>query len=395
MPHDPHRLWSDDEVAVSERALALARLAVRHAPHHRAAWLRLGHLSSSATAEGEAEAEACYRTALDRFPADPDLLVGLASLHAQRDATDEALAAVEACLRVRPGDQHAAGLRLDILVGAGRWDEAAACAAAVASHDPTRHTLLKLDAARFMRSGEAAALLERCDAVLARHPAHTGATFYKVMALANLGRRDEARALAALDAVACIDMPAPPGYADGSAFRQALTAEIEAQPFMQDGRQRDAVQGARRVNPLRRTGRPALAQLEAAIKGAIDGYCRDRSDAMPAFFGARPVPARLQMWATVFPCGGVERPHHHPAGWLSGVFYVTAPWSAEASSYRGPLVVGAVAPTEMRVAPPWETIEIEPVPGRLVLFPSHVPHATEPSGSDEPRISIAFDVVPA
>jgi hypothetical protein len=45
------------------------------------------------------------------------------------------------------------------------------------------------------------------------------------------------------------------------------------------------------------------------------------------------------------------------------------------------------------IAPPWGIREIEPVPGRLVLFPSYVPHLTLPSGVAGDRISIAFDVV--
>ncbi|MEJ0041812.1 MAG: putative 2OG-Fe(II) oxygenase [Rhizomicrobium sp.] len=40
------------------------------------------------------------------------------------------------------------------------------------------------------------------------------------------------------------------------------------------------------------------------------------------------------------------------------------------------------------------TRAIEPVPGRLVLFPSYVSHATELTGIDGARISVAFDVVP-
>ena len=37
---------------------------------------------------------------------------------------------------------------------------------------------------------------------------------------------------------------------------------------------------------------------------------------------------------------------------------------------------------------------MEPVPGRLALFPSFVPHATEPCGFDGERISVAFDIIP-
>jgi hypothetical protein len=37
---------------------------------------------------------------------------------------------------------------------------------------------------------------------------------------------------------------------------------------------------------------------------------------------------------------------------------------------------------------------IQPATGRLVLFPSYMWHGTEPFESDEPRMTVAFDVVP-
>jgi hypothetical protein len=82
----------------------------------------------------------------------------------------------------------------------------------------------------------------------------------------------------------------------------------------------------------------------------------------------------------------------HPNGWVTGVYYVSAPRPNGANVYRGPLVIGATG-TEGTREPPWGTREMEPVPGRLVLFPSFVPHATLPSGVAGDRISIAFDVV--
>jgi hypothetical protein len=37
---------------------------------------------------------------------------------------------------------------------------------------------------------------------------------------------------------------------------------------------------------------------------------------------------------------------------------------------------------------------IQPVPGRLVLFPSYMWHGTIPFEDDEVRTTIAFDVIP-
>ncbi len=38
---------------------------------------------------------------------------------------------------------------------------------------------------------------------------------------------------------------------------------------------------------------------------------------------------------------------------------------------------------------------VQPVPGRLVLFPSYMWHGTIPFHDTQPRTTIAFDVVPS
>jgi len=38
---------------------------------------------------------------------------------------------------------------------------------------------------------------------------------------------------------------------------------------------------------------------------------------------------------------------------------------------------------------------VKPERGRLVLFPAYMWHGVEPFESEEPRLSVAFDVVPA
>jgi hypothetical protein len=38
---------------------------------------------------------------------------------------------------------------------------------------------------------------------------------------------------------------------------------------------------------------------------------------------------------------------------------------------------------------------VKPEPGKLVLFPSYMWHGTAPFGGDQPRLTIAFDLIPA
>jgi hypothetical protein len=57
-------------------------------------------------------------------------------------------------------------------------------------------------------------------------------------------------------------------------------------------------------------------------------------------------------------------------------------------------MLGTIDPA-LGVEPPWGVCPVEPVPGRLVLFPSYMPHGTEASACPGDRICVAFDVVPA
>ena len=107
-----------------------------------------------------------------------------------------------------------------------------------------------------------------------------------------------------------------------------------------------------------------------------------------------PEQVKLQAWAVVYGRDGRQESHRHPSGWISGVFYVAGTPDGVSGHYDGALRLG-VLPDGTPFEPPWGVRNIEPVPGRLVLFPSSMPHATAPPGSNDARITVAFDVLPA
>ena len=82
----------------------------------------------------------------------------------------------------------------------------------------------------------------------------------------------------------------------------------------------------------------------------------------------------------------------HPRGWLSSAFYVDVP-PALAEGRQGWLKFGEPGPpTGPRLGPEhW----VQPQPGLLALFPSYMWHGTAPFGGEAPRLTIAFDIVPA
>jgi hypothetical protein len=85
--------------------------------------------------------------------------------------------------------------------------------------------------------------------------------------------------------------------------------------------------------------------------------------------------------------------HIHPAGWISSCYYVAVPPAVKDENARqgwikfGKLAAPVTLKQSVRRA-------IQPVAGRLILFPSYLWHGTIPFHVQVARTTIAFDVVP-
>jgi hypothetical protein len=93
-------------------------------------------------------------------------------------------------------------------------------------------------------------------------------------------------------------------------------------------------------------------------------------------------------WSVRLHAQGFHVCHTHPMGWISSAFYVALPHDLGPAP-AGWLQPGA-PPSDLRLnLPPYA--QIEPRPGRLVLFPSTMWHGTVPFNDGE-RLTIAFDI---
>ncbi len=151
------------------------------------------------------------------------------------------------------------------------------------------------------------------------------------------------------------------------------------------------------IYQLELCGGPRAQQLLAMIRTAVEAYIADRHAlADQPVMARRPKCADLECWASEVHSDGFQVPHIHPAGWLSGVYYVTVPTVDTASdAYAGAIEFGLLSPGEKVGASRIARWRVTPRPGLLLLFPSYFAHWTRPTGTKEPRISVAFDVVPA
>ncbi len=98
-------------------------------------------------------------------------------------------------------------------------------------------------------------------------------------------------------------------------------------------------------------------------------------------------------WSVRLGRGGYHVNHVHPEGWISSAYYVELPDEVtvdDENEHSGWIQFG-----EPRMPTPGAKAGflVKPAVGRLVLFPSYMWHGTIPTRSNQPRMTIAFDVV--
>lgn len=371
-------------------ALQLALKGVASSPDRLGNWLILGR---TLFALGEFQEAATHlREAVSILPSSAELRLLLATTLIAQDLFEEALPHAEAALAITPEDVGARRLVVELIASLQHGDRARLDMDGVAEASPTRSDLIEMQG---MSLGPMSTL-ELCDAQLAKNAAHTNAKYLKAIALAVLGRAEEARSLVGLDTlVELCELPTPAGYADQRSFRDALAREIRANPTLASDPRGKATRDGLQTRHLRQADAVAVEALLDQIRKAVEAYVLRLDASGGAFAVGQPEKVQLYAWAVIYGSEGRQRAHHHPGAWLSGVYYVTAPRLRGEHTYRGALIMGALDPEKHSFEPPWGTRKIEPVPGRLVLFPSYISHSTEPSGVDGARISVAFDVIPA
>ena len=108
--------------------------------------------------------------------------------------------------------------------------------------------------------------------------------------------------------------------------------------------------------------------------------------------------ARLgNMWANINPPGGMNQPHIHPNALFSGVYYVKSnPQAGRLKIYDPRPGAQINMPTRKPGNPGkdfWRDANIEPIPGRIIMFPAWLWHSVEENKSNDIRISVSFNFI--
>ena len=153
--------------------------------------------------------------------------------------------------------------------------------------------------------------------------------------------------------------------------------------------------GTETTNDLTRSDDPVIRALFEAFDAPIRDYIarmgqgddplRRRNTGAYRFNGS---------WSVRLRANGFHQNHVHPRGWISSACYIALPGRMdEAANREGVLTFGQPGILTTPALPPQH--DVRPEVGTLVLFPSYFWHGTVPFSGEQPRLTVAFDAVPA
>jgi hypothetical protein len=244
--------------------------------------------------------------------------------------------------------------------------------------------------------GEARSALPHCDALMANAPDDQYLVALQTTAWRLL---DDPRYVQFCDYASLVipyQLEAPSPWPDLAGFLADLKTSLDRL----HGSQRHPLlfqslrHGTETTEDLTRSTDPVIQALFKAFDAPIRHYLAHIGH------GADPLRRRNQSgyrfngsWSVKLRTSGFHNNHVHPRGWISSACYIALPDSmADTGSDAGVLTFGE--PGIITTPALRSEYRVRPQTGMLVLFPSYVWHGTVPFPGDQPRLTVAFDVVP-
>lgn len=198
-----------------------------------------------------------------------------------------------------------------------------------------------------------------------------------------------------------VEIPVPNGYDSRSEYFAEVAAVLESLHHTHAHPIDQSVRGGTQTNGfLFRISHPVIKQLEQQIRIAVaEALHRFPAHNQHPFWQRNVTGTQASdvvfsgAWSVRLSAQGFHTNHMHPKGWISSALYIAVPDEVSgATDDAGYIQFGAPEGRLGLDLPPIRTIK--PEVGSLVLFPSYMWHGTIPFSSEQPRITVAFDIVP-
>lgn len=398
LPNDPNGHYNKGNLLNSmgrpDEAARSFRRAVALAPDFAEAQANLGatlHMSKRYD-----EAARAYRRAIRKLGDNSELHHNLGAVLRAQHKNEEAAAAYRKALAIKPDRLEVREKLAATLQDLGDYDEAVGMFGGMLAQIPASVDAIKGLAESLIAAGKAEEAARRCDAFLDEQGYNSAVLACKAIALQELGDAESAARIMDFERfIRPVEVTVPDRYDDIAAFNAAIEAEIRAHDSLDFEPLGRATAAGFQTGELFDNPTPAIARLADIVDDTVRGYIADLPDESGHPFIAN-APRRWTKngWGVVLQTRGHQRPHIHPSGWLSGVYYVHVPDSIGDTSQQGWIEFGC-PPANIGCRADHPTTRVMPRPGKMMLFPSYVYHDTVPFEDEQNRISFAFDIVPA
>jgi len=194
--------------------------------------------------------------------------------------------------------------------------------------------------------------------------------------------------------VRSFDLEPPEGFSDMASFNAELNAALDRlHPCTGEFLGQSLRGGTQTPDNLFGGGYALVERLRTRIDEAVARYIADLpEDAAHPFLSRRARDFRYAgSWSSRLRNRGFHVNHLHPMGWISSCYYVAVP-DVVKDTQQGWIKFGEPS-FDVALKTPIRRV-LQPVAGRLVLFPSYMWHGTVPFHDAASRTTIAFDVVP-
>ena len=342
------------------------------------------------------DAAACFRQAAKFQPRYAQAYNNLSEVLLELDDPDKAIAAARRAIEIDPRYAEAANSYGAALRISGRIDEAIAAYQRALSLRPRFLFALNNLAVALIIAGRPTEALAACERALEIDPGNVGALASKAVALSELGNREALEVLVDFDRHIHTRVVDPgEGFADLAEFNSALAGHVCSHPTLVYEKPHTSTRKGRHTGDLLREPKGPIATLEILIHNAVEDYLRALpEDSGHPIAAAAPKNWRLSVWSVVLEGAGHQIPHIHESGWLSGVYYAKVPAAVSTSPDKAAGWIEFGRPLDLYGAKPPPAVRlIQPREGLMVLFPSYFFHGTIPTGCQDTRVSIAFDVI--
>jgi uncharacterized protein (TIGR02466 family) len=337
-----------------------------------------------------------FLASYDRAPQTREILLGKARFLSLQKRSDEVEAIYNTLLTRDPLDSAALSGWADNLMAQGRNQEALATFESLLNRSGLPPTVFSAAAGAALLVGDPQKAEFFCQSGLRLAP-------FDQTCLALLGTAwrlkgdEQDESLNGYDhLIRVFDLEPPDGFSSMEKFNAELGAYLEnLHPKTDAYLDQSLYGGTQTEGMLFGSGHPLVEKARVRIEQAISSYIAElKLDADHPFLARRSRNFRYAgAWSCLMRGQGFHTNHLHPEGWISSCYYVTVPKETDNQQTHNGWIKFGEPSLELPLKNPIRRA-VQPVPGRLVLFPSYMWHGTIPLQASSPRTTIGFDVKP-